>query len=282
MIIITGLSGAGKTNALNALEDIGYYTIDNLPVNLLPELYLEQKNISLPVAVGVDIRSQTSNIAQIPKVINKFRKENNDVKVLFLNASDEVLIKRFSETKRKHPLTDNKRPLVEAIKLEKTILSPLLLTADYTIDTSKINIYGLQDRIKSWVGKSSDSQPTITIESFGFKNGIPIDSDLMFDVRFLPNPYWQKEIRHLNGKDKKIQEFLLEHKETTTYIDDTTEYLSKWLPTYLTSNRSYLTIAIGCTGGKHRSVFVTESITKKLLESFENINIRHRDLKKHG
>lgn len=278
MIIVSGLSGAGKTVALHTLEDIGYYCIDNLPASLLPALYEEQKKMEMPVAVGIDIRSQPDGVKAIPQIIKQFKEQDSQTKVLFVSAQTDVLIRRFSESRRKHPLTNKSMALSEAIEHEQSVLSPLRLTADCHIDTSQLNIYDLKDRIADWLDIKEQRQPTVTIESFGFKKGVPINADLMFDVRFLPNPYWETALRNFTGKDKVIQEYLSQFEETTAFIDDTIAYLNKRLPVYLSSSRSYLTIAIGCTGGKHRSVYVTETIAAILSQSLNNIHIRHRDL----
>lgn len=278
MIIVSGLSGAGKTIALHTLEDWGYYCIDNLPVNLLPALYEEQKNIMQPVAVGIDVRSYSEAIGEIPSVIQQWKAQDEDTRVLFLTASTDMLIKRFSESRRKHPLSGQKVPLAEAIAKETRILSPLIAGADYQIDTSKINIYELKSRIEDWLSIRNDKGTTITVESFGFKHGVPVDADLMFDVRFLPNPYWETELRAFTGKDPKIQAYLQQYDECERFIIDTSDYLSRWLPTYLESYRRYLTVAIGCTGGKHRSVYITEKIAERLSPLFGTINVRHRDL----
>lgn len=278
MIIVSGLSGAGKTVALHTLEDIGYYCIDNLPASLLPALYEEQKKMEMPVAVGIDIRSQPDGVKAIPQIIKQFKEQDSQTKVLFVSAQTDVLIRRFSESRRKHPLTNKSMALSEAIEHEQSVLSPLRLTADCHIDTSQLNIYDLKDRIADWLDIKEQRQPTVTIESFGFKKGVPINADLMFDVRFLPNPYWETALRNFTGKDKVIQEYLSQFEETTAFIDDTIAYLNKRLPVYLSSSRSYLTIAIGCTGGKHRSVYVTETIAAILSQSLNKIHIRHRDL----
>lgn len=283
MIIVSGLSGAGKTVALHTLEDLGYYCIDNLPINLLPALIEEQKNISQPVAVGIDARSHHTMIEDIPRVIKKLKSSGNKAKILFLTASSETLIKRFSESRRKHILSDanvsdKKLSLADAIELEKEILSPLVADADFLLDTSKTNIYELKERITSWLSVDEKQKTILTINSFGFKNGVPVDADLMFDVRFLPNPHWDSELRAFNGKDKPIQEYLGQFAVCEKFINDTVEYLEKWLPNYFNGHRSYLTIAIGCTGGKHRSVYVSEHIAQRLSLVYENVIIRHRDL----
>lgn len=278
MIIVSGLSGAGKTVALHTLEDLGYYCIDNLPVSLLPALYEEQKNIAQPVAVGIDVRSHSEGMGNIPSVIQQWKSQDDGTRVLFLSASPEMLIKRFSESRRKHPLSNDHVPLAEAISMEMRVLSPLIAGADYQIDTSKTNIYELKSRLKSWLSVRNDTDTTITVESFGFKHGVPVDADLMFDVRFLPNPYWEAELRNYTGKDAPIQQYLQQFDECERFITDTSLYLSRWLPTYLGSYRRYLTVAIGCTGGKHRSVYTTEQVAERLATQFGTINIRHRDL----
>lgn len=280
MIIVSGLSGAGKTVALHTLEDLGYYCIDNLPVSLLPALYEEQKNIAQPVAVGIDVRSHSEGIGEIPAVIKQWKSQDEGTRVLFLTASAEMLIKRFSESRRKHPLSSDSVPLAEAIAMEMRMLSSLIAGADYQIDTSKTNIYELKSRLKSWLALNNDDDTTVTIESFGFKHGVPVDADLMFDVRFLPNPYWEMELRNFTGQDPQIQQYLQQYDECERFVADTTLYLSRWLPTYLQSYRRYLTVAIGCTGGKHRSVYSVEQVAARLAPQFGTINVRHRDLPK--
>lgn len=278
MIIVSGFSGAGKTVALHTLEDLGYYCIDNLPSRLLPALYQEHINITVPVAVGIDIRNQTDSMSELPHVIEALKKQAPETRVLFLTAQDSVLIKRYSETRRKHPLAEPQLTLEDAIKQEKDRLSPLGAIADRQIDTSNLSVYDLKDEIKQWLKHNETDTPTLTIQSFGFKHGAPTDADLLFDVRFLPNPYWEAELRQYTGLSPKIEQYLQKFNEPEAFINDTVAYLAKWLPTYLKGHRSYLTIAIGCTGGKHRSVYVTEKIAKALSAEFGHINIRHRDL----
>lgn len=279
MIIVSGLSGAGKTVALHTLEDLGYYCIDNLPGSLLPALYQEQVNIKQPLAVGIDVRSQTQHNYDIPTIIENCKANSDTTRVLFLTAHEDILIKRFSESRRKHPLDMPDRTLHESVHHETRLLSPLEEIADYKIDTSTLSIYDLKDRISTWLNLGEQEKITLTIESFGFKNGVPIDADLLFDVRFLPNPYWEAKLRDFSGKDPEIADYLSKFAETNAFIEDTTAYLQKWLPTYLLGYRSYLTIAIGCTGGKHRSVYVTENIAARLNKAFGTVNLRHRDLK---
>ena len=280
MIIVSGLSGAGKTIALHALEDLGYYCIDNLPSNLLDALHEERLKLELPVAVGIDIRNQIESFNKLPQSIKKFKAKTPTTKILFLTAQYQVLLRRFNETQRKHPLAKPEDTLDESILKEINILSPINTIADYQIDTSQLSVYDLKDRIKSWLKHRNSGDTTLTIESFGFKNSSPIDADIMFDVRFLPNPYWESELRHYTGKEKPVQQYLEKFDLPKKFINDTANYLSQWLPNYLNGHRSYLTVAIGCTGGKHRSVYVAEKIAKKLAKNFGHINIRHRDLPK--
>lgn len=277
MIIVSGLSGAGKTVALHTLEDAGYYCIDNLPVSLLPALCEEQKSITQPIAVGIDIRSHSNILHDIPNVIRQLKSTKPATRVLFLTASNNTLIRRFSESRRKHPLSANDKPLSDAIEAEAKSLQSLAIDADYQIDTSKLNIYELKARIEDWLALKEEKQTLLTIESFGFKNGVPIDADLMFDVRFLPNPHWEVALRPYTGRDLPVQKYLAQYDECERFITDTTLYLSRWLPTYFNSYRTYLTIAIGCTGGKHRSVYVCEQIAERLSVQFGKISIRHRD-----
>ncbi len=278
MIIVSGLSGAGKTVALHALEDLGYYCIDNLPVTLLPNLLEEENNIAQPVAVGIDVRSHRDNMEDIPNIILQLKAEHKDTQVLFLNTNQTTQIKRFSESRRKHPLSDQDTPLAEAIALEKRVLLALRERADCQIDTSTTNIYELKDCIKNWLKIKDSEQPLLTIESFGFKNGVPVDADLMFDVRFLPNPHWESELRPFTGKDPEIQNYLAKFDECERFIADTASYLTRWIPNYFSSNRTYLTVAIGCTGGKHRSVYISEQLCERLSSQFGAVTIRHRDL----
>lgn len=281
MIVVSGLSGAGKTIVLHCLEDMGYYCVDNLPVNLLPALQKELHKSKSPIAVGIDIRNSDTNLHNFPQLIHQLKQTDPTTKLLFLNANDEVLIKRYSESKRRHPLAHIYPSLLESIADERDILSPLLTVADHVIDSSNLNIYQLQDRIHLWLESGLRESLTISFLSFGFKNGLPNDADLVFDVRFLSNPYWEENLRKYSGLDEPVREYLNRFPETTHFINDTSQYLTNWLPIYIKSNRSYLTIAFGCTGGHHRSVYVTEMIASQLSKKFDNINIIHRDLARH-
>ncbi|MCU7843617.1 MAG: RNase adapter RapZ [Candidatus Thiodiazotropha sp. (ex Monitilora ramsayi)] len=279
--IVTGLSGSGKTIALHTLEDMGYYCIDNLPVSLLEAVALhltsEPEPIFCKTAVGIDARSQPSKIPQLPALAENIRKRGIDCTMLFLDAQPDTLIKRFSETRRKHPLTDGRQSLDEAIMHERELLQPLNNNADLRIDTSHTNQHELRDLIRSRIGGNSDTA-SVLFESFGFKHGVPRDADFVFDVRCLPNPHWQAELRQLTGLDNPVADFLNDQAETHQMMEDLTRFFDHWIPTFEADGRSYLTIAIGCTGGQHRSVYLVDRLTRHFRETGLNVMSRHREL----
>jgi RNase adapter protein RapZ len=279
--IVTGLSGSGKTIALHTLEDMGYYCIDNLPVSLLVSVsdYLngEPEQIFNKTAVGIDARSQPSQISNLPKLVNSIRQPGLDCNMLFLDAQLDTLIKRFSETRRKHPLTNQQRSLSEAIQYERELLQPLSEAADLRIDTTHTNVHELRDLIRNRIG-GENGQVSILFESFGFKHGLPRDVDYLFDVRCLPNPYWQMELRTLTGKNKPVADYLAAQTETDIMVSDLISFLSRWIPAFEADGRSYLTIAIGCTGGQHRSVYVVECLAKHFKAAGLQVMSRHREL----
>jgi UPF0042 nucleotide-binding protein len=279
--IVTGLSGSGKTIALHTLEDMGYYCIDNLPVSLLVSVsdYLngEPEEIFNKTAVGIDARSQPSQIASLPKVVESIRQRGLDCTMLFLDAQLDTLIKRFSETRRKHPLTNPHRSLNEAIQHERELLQPLNEAADLRIDTTHTNVHELRDLVRNRIsGKTG--QVSILFESFGFKHGLPRDVDFLFDVRCLPNPYWQMALRTFTGLDKPVTDYLEAQGETAAMVEDLIGFLSRWIPSFEADGRSYLTIAIGCTGGQHRSVYVVERLARYFKSEGLQVMSRHREL----
>ncbi|EGW54613.1 RNase adapter RapZ [Candidatus Endoriftia persephone] len=281
LLIITGLSGSGKTIALHTLEDLGYYCIDNLPICLLEafsnHLVEDPEPIFRHTAVGIDARSQPSHIAKLPEMVAKMREQGIDCEMIFLEAQQETLIKRFSETRRKHPLSDDDHSLDEAIRQEQEVLEPLASTADLRIDTTHTNLHELRDLIRGRVTGGS-RQVSLLFESFGFKHGVPRDVDFVFDVRCLPNPHWQTELRPLTGLDGPVANFLESSEESSQMQADLTRFLESWIPRFEADGRSYLTIAIGCTGGQHRSVYITDQLYRHFKQQGRNVLSRHREL----
>lgn len=279
--IVTGLSGSGKTIALHTLEDMGYYCIDNLPVSLLisvaDHLTGEPEAIFNKTAVGIDARSQPNRISDLPAMVENIRRHGLDCNILFLDAQADTLIKRFSETRRKHPLTDNQRSLAEAIRLERGLLEPLSASADLRIDTTHSNLHELRDLIRNRIG-GEGGKLSILFESFGFKHGLPRDVDFVFDARCLPNPYWQAELRPYTGLEKPVADFLSSLDGVSGMLADLTGFLDQWIPAFEADGRSYLTIAIGCTGGQHRSVYLVDRLAKHFAEAGLHVMSRHREL----
>ncbi|HXH04740.1 MAG TPA: RNase adapter RapZ, partial [Candidatus Competibacteraceae bacterium] len=260
MTIVSGLSGSGKTIALQTLEDLHYYCVDNLPVALLKpfaQTLLAREHDSLRnVAVGIDARNFLDELAQFPAILQELRASGLSVEILFLQASDDVLLKRYSETRRKHPLSMEGVSLLEAIREERRLLDPLLAHANLVIDTSHTNVHELRDLVRTRLHGTPAGTLSILFESFAFRNGIPADADFVFDARCLPNPHWEPHLRPLTGEDPPVAAFLREQPEVTAMLDDIRGFLERWIPRFETGSRSYLTIAIGCTGGQHRSVFI--------------------------
>ncbi|HCA22917.1 MAG TPA: RNase adapter RapZ [Pseudomonas sp.] len=281
LIVVSGRSGSGKSTALHLLEDNGFYCIDNLPAGLLPELARQASlnDFSVPdVAISIDARNLPNDLARFPQLLKEVRAAGVQCDILFLAARDEVLIKRFSETRRKHPLTDDQLSLGEALAQELKILEPIIDLATLKVDTSHLNLYQLRDQLKQRLLGAQGSQPSVLIQSFGFKRGVPTDADLVFDVRCLPNPYWMPDLRAYSGRDEPVRDYLVAQPEVEDMFQDIVYYLRKWLPRYAASERSYMTIAIGCTGGHHRSVYIAERLVEALSRTTPNLLIRHRDL----
>jgi len=284
--LITGISGSGKSVALRAFEDAGYDCVDNLPVSLLESLIstLEKEQCER-VAVAIDARRGQS-IADLPSILESLRKQHQ-VRVVFLNADTSTLVQRFSETRRRHPLSTNANQsqsatLIEAIDNERHLLEPLRSQA-HSIDTSNISAHAL----RSWIQDLLKDKPvglTVVFESFGFKKGVPSEADLVFDVRCLPNPHYDKELRPLTGNDKPVKEFLEKIPEVVSMEIDITQFVNKWLPHYIADGRSYLTVAVGCTGGQHRSVYLVNRLSEHFRAQKDLINLqlnfldRHREL----
>ena len=287
LIIISGRSGSGKSTALNMLEDIGYYCVDNLPVGLMPALVSHaQANYQqsgdaerMKIAIGIDARNIGTDLSRFPALLEKIP-EDFKVNIIFLDANDDTLIKRFSETRRKHPLSNASVSLPEALAIESQRLESIASMADLSIDTATMNLHQLRELVKQRIGEKQGTGLSVMFQSFGFKGSIPIDSDLVFDVRCLPNPYWQMELRKLTGKDQAIKQFLEAHNNVTQMVNDIRSYLDTWLPCFQAGNRSYLTVSIGCTGGRHRSVYIAEHLFQHFTKSFGEVQVRHRELDK--
>lgn len=282
LVIISGRSGSGKTSALNILEDLGFTCIDNLPATLLPglvsELTSSPEKSGLKLAVGIDARNLIGDLSNTPEILKNIAATGVPVSVIFLNAQTNDLLRRYSETRRKHPLSSDKLGLKEAIVLETTLLSPLADIADRKLDTSGLSLHQLRDLIRSVVAPDQDGHMVILFESFGFKKGVPIDADFVFDARCLPNPYWKQELRSQTGEDTGVIEFLESQREVAAMLADIIGYLTRWIPHFVANNRSYLTVAIGCTGGQHRSVYLARRLHEHFSQSYPRVHLLHKGL----
>lgn len=284
LVIVSGLSGSGKTTALHVLEDVGYNCIDNLPVSLLPALVAQihiHKDDKLKFAIGIDVRNAWQDLTMFPQMINTLKEAHLAFHTIFLDSTSSVLIQRFSETRRKHPLSDSNTSLAESIAAEQKLLEPIRDTADQIIDSSHLTLHELRDLVKARVVGRQESTMAILFESFGFKHGLPVNADLVFDARCLPNPHWKADLRSLTGQDQPVIDFLKSEKAVGEMQRDIQDYLARWLPRYQANNRSYITIAIGCTGGQHRSVYLSEALQKYFAKEYSDVQVRHRDINKH-
>jgi len=286
LIVVSGLSGSGKSVALHVLEDLGYYCIDNMPAALLKALVDEvtrhEERSTARVAVGIDARNRQRDIDELPQTITELRELGVHADLLFLQASDDILLKRYSETRRRHPLAAEAEPLHAAIARERELLGPIINLADLVVDTSRTSVYELADLIRERVERRKQKMLSVLIESFGFKHGIPADVDLVFDLRSLPNPYWHPALRGLTGLDREVADFLDAQPAFIRMYDDIVGFLRHWIPEYVTFNRSYLTVGIGCTGGQHRSVYMTEKLATALKTNHEPVLTRHNEIMVRG
>jgi len=282
LIIVSGISGAGKTVVLNTLEDLDFYCIDNLPVSLLEELI---KNFTSPtttlsprIAIGIDARNTDEDLSSIPSILKMLRDKNISSELLFIDADEEILTKRFSETRRKHPLSSESMTLTDALVKEREVLGVVSENADLKIDTSHMQLNDLRNIVRQRIDKRQASRLSLQFVSFGYKNGIPRDSDFVFDVRCLPNPYWKKNLRPYTGRDQPIIEFLDKQQNVTEMLKHISAFLEYWIPMFEADNRSYLSIAIGCTGGQHRSVYIASKLADRFIEKDKPVLLRHRDI----
>jgi UPF0042 nucleotide-binding protein len=279
-VLVTGLSGGGKSTALRAIEDLGFYCVDNLPAALLPEFATQIKHgtdIYSRVALGIDARSPEQDLREIPAWLESLAGSGIDCQMLFLDADSKAIIKRFSETRRRHPLTSDQRALPGAIERENALLAGLRQQADWVIDTSDTNIHQLRRQVWNCIGSGEEAM-TIVLESFAFKRGVPQDVDFIFDARILPNPHWVESLREFSGLDEPVRKWLDQDEAVERMIRDVLGFLKTWLPEFRHSQRSYVTVGIGCTGGRHRSVYLVDRLARGLGGDFGDVMIHHREL----
>lgn len=281
LTIISGRSGSGKSTVLHVLEDHGYYCIDNLPASLLISLAdritagaTEISN----VAVSIDARNSSTDLQQAPMMIKELKARKLLIEIIFLDANSQTLLQRFSESRRKHPLTTETLGLTEAIDQESELLESISIMASLSIDTSSMSQHQLRDTIKNRLFDSTQNSLALQFQSFGYKNGVPVDADIVYDVRCLPNPYWDTTLRALTGLDSPVVSYLDSQEEVQEMSKDIAAYLQKWLPSFAFNNRSYITVALGCTGGQHRSVYLCEKLSQEFSANYSNVQTRHREL----
>jgi UPF0042 nucleotide-binding protein len=279
LVVISGRSGSGKSLALKTMEDMGFYCIDNLPADLLPEVLSKISHTYEQVAVGIDARSFGTNFSNFPKIRQTLETNGWDIDVLFFDANEVTLLKRFSETRRRHPLTRDELSLQQALEQERTLLEHVAMSADLIIDTSFLTPNQMKEQLKSRLSQDNPKGLGLLFQSFGFKHGIPTDANFVFDARCLPNPYWDENLRKYSGLDQPVKDFLEEQPRVMEFFWQIKTLLHTWLPRFEKENRSYMTIAIGCTGGQHRSVYMSELLAKHFSESFNTVQIQHRELK---
>jgi UPF0042 nucleotide-binding protein len=280
LIVLTGMSGGGKTVALRAMEDLEFYCVDNLPSALLPQLVnavIEGNSKHRRIAVGVDVRNRGADFAYMPTVLSELAAAGVQVHLVFLDCRDEVLIKRYSETRRRHPLATRGVSLADAIVEERRLLRPLMAIAEKVIDSSELNVHQLRRLVATGYAQATAGL-TLMFQSFAFKHGLPLDADFVFDARCLPNPHWQAHLRPLSGKDAPVREFLDAQPLVSEYFADTARWLDAWLPRFEQDDRSYVTISIGCTGGRHRSVYLVEKLAAYYRSSRDGVLTFHREL----
>ncbi len=280
-IFVSGRSGSGKTVALRALEDQGYYCVDNIPIKLIPDLLNQTENQYPELAVGVDARNVPATTEEFDEIMQFLQRKDKEFQVIYIDATDPTLLKRFSETRRRHPLTAEGLSLTEAISEEKKRLEPVARYAQLVIDTTNKTPHDLCETIVNRVLGEKETRLSLLFQSFGFKNGAPNDADFVFDARCLPNPYWEVSLRGFNGTNQEIIDYLEEKTYVQEYFWQLKTFLHTWIPRFEEGNRNYLTIAIGCTGGQHRSVYMAEKLAKYFSSLYRDIQIRHRELDNH-
>ena len=283
LVILSGLSGSGKSVALHMLEDLGYYCVDNIPAGHLQGFVRETLLTGDPayqrMAVGIDARNRIQDIRAVPQTVKQLRTEGIECEIVFLYAEDAVLLKRYSETHRPHPLAGEGRSLKDAIQAERDLLGPLADEADMVLDSSRTSVHELREVVRTRIHRLERDALSLMFQSFGFRHGIPGDSDFVFDARGLPNPYWEPSLRPLTGKDPAVAKYLERHELVRKFTADIQGFLDYWIPKFESSNRRYLTVSIGCTGGYHRSVYVVERLSEHFRKQGREVLARHNELK---
>ncbi len=280
LVIVSGLSGSGKSVALHMLEDLDYYCVDNIPAGLLPmfisHTVRSHESTYESTAVGVDARNRPTEIASVPQLVDELKRSGIGCEVLFLRADEDVLLKRYSETRRRHPLSRDGAGLIDAIRQERTLLEPIADAADLVIDTTRTSVHDLRELIRQRVAGRSEGRMSILFESFAYRHGVPDDADFVFDVRSLPNPYWEPGLAAMTGRDTAVVEFMERHALVARMFADIVGFLEHWIPELVRTNRSYLTIAVGCTGGQHRSVYLVERLAEHFSRRYALVHARHQ------
>ncbi len=282
LVVVSGLSGSGKTVALRTLEDLDYYCVDNLPCALMPQFVAaataaDHLRLHRNLAVGIDVRNHAQDLNRLPEILADLASNGIDYQLIFLDTRDEVLIKRYSETRRRHPLSVGGLTLADAIARERTLLRSVIAIADRVIDSSDLNVHQLKRRIVTELGTASGPL-SLLCESFAYKHGVPVDADFVFDARCLPNPHWDPKLRPLSGRDAAVREYLMNQPEAGQYLGNVIDFLDTWIPRFEADNRSYITVCIGCTGGRHRSVYLAESLAEHFRSTREQVLTFHREL----
>jgi UPF0042 nucleotide-binding protein len=281
-VIVSGMSGSGKSIGLSTLEDLGFYCVDNLPAELLPAFVrsvASDDGAPEKLAVVIDARNRNSDLANIPDWLSAVGALGLDPKLVFFDTSDEVLLRRYADTRRRHPLSHIGLALADAISLERQVLKPLRAIADHVIDTSALNVHQLRRQVTTEFGLTGDSTLSLLFESFAYKRGLPPEADFVFDARVLPNPHWNPELRPLSGRDGEVRAYLESQPDVMQYLGQVTQFLDTWLPKLRGDTRSYVTVAVGCTGGRHRSVYLAERLAQHCRDlGWNEVAVHHREL----
>lgn len=282
LIVISGMSGSGKSIALHTFEDLDYYCVDNLPANLLAEFVrgaTGKNDLPPKLAVGIDVRNRNTDLSKLPSWLSQAGALGLDPKLVFFDADDGILLKRYAETRRRHPLSHLGLALADAIALERRMLKPLRALADVIIDTSELNVHQMRRRVITELGLTADRTVSLLFESFAYRRGVPADADFVFDARGLPNPHWDARLRPLSGRDREVREYLDTQADVNEYTAQVAAFLDNWLPRIQADTRSYVTVAFGCTGGRHRSVYLAETLATHAREhGWRDVATYHREL----